>query len=281
MDISSLPTDQVASLLSQILDDKDPATVGLRRIIRKKNTEKFDFPLRTPLAEDFNPPGKTKKVLSEDESRIIELERMNKLLKKEIKNLDTTARTALQKAYAQGFEEGTVKGRERGISEASGNYGEIIKGLQERTGAFLEKFEEEKNTLYSKADRTILALCLHIVRKILAVEPVTRPEVILGVVKKALSYVSEREKITVRVSPGDFKTLQENVNFWSPVNERLKNIAIEQDERIERGGCIVESGSGMVDARIGVQLEGITDIIETALGTGFSLKENIPEAGNG
>lgn len=265
MDISSLPADQVASLLQQLLSEKDPASVGLRRIIRKKSAEKFEFPLRTPVAEDFDLPGKTKKILSEDERRIIELERLNIKLKEEIKNLDASARESLQKAYAKGFEEGSRKGREQGISETENGCRKKLQGLQDQTAAFLKEFEEEKNSLYANADRTILALCLQIVRKILGVEPVAQPEAILAVLKKALSYVSEREKIIIRVSSGDFTTVNENRDFWAPVNERLKNITIEQDPRIERGGCMIESSSGMVDARLGVQLDAITEMIETAL----------------
>jgi flagellar assembly protein FliH len=268
MDISSLPADEVSSLISQILSDQDPASVGLRRIIRRKSAEQFDFPLRTPLSEDFDVPGKGKKILSEDERRVIELEQMNKQLKDEIKKIDTRAREALQKAYAQGFEEGSGKGRERGMAETSDEYLKKITMLQDRTASFLKTVEEEKKALYADVDRAILALVLQIVRKILAVEPVVRPEIVLGILKKALSYISEREKITIRVSPVDFITVSENRDFWAPINERLKNIAIEQDERIERGGCMVESSSGMVDARIGVQLEAITEMIETALDNG-------------
>lgn len=269
MDITSIPADQVASLISQILSDQDPASVGLRRIIRRKNAEKFDFPLRTPVSEDFHVPGKAKKILSEDEQRVIELEQLNKKLKDEIKKIDASARESLQKAYAQGFAEGSKKGREQGVAETAVDYKKKLGGLHDQTVKFLKTVEEEKNGLYANADRTILALCLQIVRKILTVEPVTQPEVILAVLKKALSYISEREKITIRVSSSDFKIVNENRDFWAPVNERLKNISIEQDDHIERGGCMVESSSGMVDARIGVQLDSITEMIETTLQNGI------------
>lgn len=184
MDISSLPADQVASLITRILSEKDPASVGLRRIIRKKSAEQFDFPLRTPVSEDFEIPGKVKKVLSEDERRIIELERLNIKLKEEIKKLDASAREAIQKAHTKGFEEGSGKGHEQGIAESADDYRKKVQGLQDQTASFLKKIEEAKNELYANADRTILALCLQIVRKILAVEPVTKPEAILGVLKK-------------------------------------------------------------------------------------------------
>jgi flagellar assembly protein FliH len=281
MDISSLPADQVATLISQVLSDADPATVGLRRIITKKNAEQFDYPLRTPVLEDFDVPGKVKKVLTDDERRIIELERWNIKLKEEIRNLDASARSALQKAYAHGVEEGARKGREQGIAETAENFGKKEKELQDQIASFLKKLENEKRALYADADQTLLALCLQIVRKILVSEPSVQPGVILAVLKKALSYISERDKIAIRVSPGDFKTVTENRDFWTPVNERLKNISIEEDERIERGGCIIESGSGKVDARVGVQLDEITDLIETALENGLSTEANTPEAENG
>jgi flagellar assembly protein FliH len=262
MNTSTVPPQQVASLIEQILTEKDPATVGLRRILRRKSAEACDFPLREFSAGEFSAPGAAKKALTEDEQRILELERELASLRIERQQREERARLAVQKAYSNGYEEGRKKGRQEGESTAAAEYGKKIDAAQQRLASFLKQVEEEKTAIYANADRILLELCCRMVKKILATEPVKEKETILAVLRKALSYIAEREKIVIRVAPGDLETVTGNRDFWTPVTEKLTAVSVEADERIEPGGCIVESNSGITDARLGVQMSELSEIIE-------------------
>lgn len=264
MDFANLEPQQVSSLVERILQEKDPASVGLRRIVRRKVAEGRDFPLREFAAEEFVESGAGRKALTEDEERLIELERRVASLQKEMERQNERARQAIQKAYAQGYDEGRKKGAQEEGAAAAPVYQKKVAALQEHIGTYLKNFEEEKYAIYAKADRILLELCCRMVKKILGTEPVLQPEVVLSVLRKALSFVAEREKLVVRVSPRDRDIVAGNKDFWAPVTERLKDITIEADERIEPGGCIIESNAGVTDARLGVQLHELTEVIEKA-----------------
>ena len=264
MDISELPPDQAATLITQILNDKDPASVGVSRILRRKTVEAEAFPMRAPAIEEFSAPGNAKKLLTEGDRRIAELERQATGLKEEHAKQAAHARQAVENAYKQGFDEGRAKGLAQGKSEAGSDYQKKIEAVQAATGAYLKILDEAKRTIYSDADRVMLELCRRMVTKILSAELTQRPDAILGVLRKALSYVAEREKLVIRVSPGDIETVSGNKDFWVPVTEQLTAISIEPDERIEKGGCIVESNSGIVDARLDVQQKELAELIDKA-----------------
>jgi flagellar assembly protein FliH len=262
MDLSSLPPDQVASLITQILNEKDPATVGLRRIIRRKTVEAEDFPMRAPAIEDFSTPGKAKKLLTEDERRIIELERQVKGLREELAKQNLNARQVVDKTYRKGFDEGRGTGVAQGRAEAGAEYQKKIEAVQNQTASYLQNIEDAKRAIFANADRIILSLCNRMAKKILSVEVAERSDVVLKVLRTALTYVAEREKITIRVAPGDLEAVSGNKDFWAPITERLKAITIEPDERIEKGGCIIESTSGIVDARLDIQMNELSELIE-------------------
>jgi flagellar assembly protein FliH len=264
MDISALPPDQVASLIARILNEKDPASVGLRRIIRRKTADADDFPMRAPAIEEFSAPGKVKKLLSNDERRIIEIERQVNGLKAELAKQPGNARKAVEKAYQKGFDEGIAQGAIGGKSEAGAEYQQKIEAVQARVGSYLKSIEDAKHALLADTDRILLDLCCRMVKKVLSAELTQRPDIILNVLRKALSYVAEREKLIIRVAPCDIETVSGNQDFWSPVTERLKAITIEPDERIGQGGCIIESASGVIDARLDVQVDELAELIEKA-----------------
>ena len=79
-----LSSENVSSLIDHLMKTQDPATVGLRRILKKKEKISRDFPLQSFTLENFShSKGAGGKVFSENEQRIMEFE--NKLMKLEEK----------------------------------------------------------------------------------------------------------------------------------------------------------------------------------------------------
>ncbi|MBN1129352.1 MAG: hypothetical protein JXA71_10215 [Chitinispirillaceae bacterium] len=279
MNIAALPPAEIASLVARILSDSDPASVGLRRIIRKKTAEAYDFPMRTFSVEDFAAEGKTGKALSDDERRIIELEQQVAVVRKQSREQMEQARAAIARAYEKGLNKGVTQGYAQGRETAGAEYDTKVREIQERVTACLQDLEQEKNALYANADKTLLRLCRLMVHKIMCVESATRSDVIVAVLRKALSYVAEKDQLVVRIAPADFTTVSDNREFWAPVAERLTGISIEQDERIASGGCILESNAGVVDARLETQAAELAAVIAQAWESVHALK-NTSEAGS-
>jgi len=262
MNSQSSTSENTASLIDKLLEAKDPATIGLRRIIRKKIEDINDFPLKKVQFEEFDSPERKRKILSEDEKRIIELEKQITQFNIRLKKQQEDARKSVREAFEKGKAEGLRIGTEKGTAEAAAVYKKNIGEIQQNVVSFLKKIEDSKREIFSHSEHIILKLCLEISKKIIASEISTRQDVILNVTRKALSYIAEREKLVIRVAPDDLNILNENRDFWEPVTEKLKDVIIEPDERVNRGSCIIESNSGTVDARLGVQMDEIAELVE-------------------
>lgn len=261
MNVSKMGADEAPSLIDKILKSNDPATVGLRRIIKKKSEEGADFPARIPTIESFEEPGKSK-ILSDDERRILELEKKVIELEDKCKRQTVDQKKAEEMASKNGYVEGMKKGIEKGSSETAAIYEKKIDALQREIGAFLKIVERAKNSIYINAEHPLLTMAIEIAKKVVNSEITTNPEIILNVVKKALTHISDRERIIIHVSPQDCTVVSKRKDFWNTITDNLNNIIITEDNRIEKGGCLIESNSGVVDARLGVQLDEICTIIE-------------------
>ena len=83
--------------------------------------------------------------------------------------------------------------------------------------------------MISNTDHIMLKLCFEIVKKMISSEVHENREYILNVIKKAICYIGDKERLIIRVAPADLETVSNRKDFWLPVTERLKDILIEQD----------------------------------------------------
>lgn len=76
---------------------------------------------------------------------------------------------------------------------------------------------------------------------------------VVAMVKQAMGQVSQREGLVIRLSPADcrrieqFRARGENSGEWPEIEFRA-------DEKVELGGCVIESRAGSLDARLELQM---------------------------
>jgi flagellar assembly protein FliH len=264
MNAPALSSNEITALIDYILKSKDPATVGLRTILKKDKAKDDAFPLQPATFEEFYIEGKTKQRYSEDEKTIIDLEkRMNDLriaLEKERKELPAAIHNAREQGYKEGFATGESSAREKATKE----YSATINDLQQKIHDFCAQIDISKKNIFADAHSLLLAFCFEFAKKIIHTEVSANPQIILPVLQKALSYIADRERLVIRVAKDDWEIVSGRKDFWMPVADKLDSIAIEADERIEKGGCIVESNSGVADARLGVRLDELKEVVSKA-----------------
>ena len=100
-------------------------------------------------------------------------------------------------------------------------------------------------------------LAIAIAEKIVNEEVATRKEIILGVLKGALKNIAETDGMKIRINPQDFSYMMEIKKDFLESFDGVRNVVFEEDASIKRGGAIVETMFGEVDARIESQLKEI------------------------
>ncbi|MFP4417432.1 MAG: FliH/SctL family protein [Chitinivibrionales bacterium] len=259
---SPLSTEDVTSLIDHLLKTKDPATVGLKKIIKTKIDEDRDFPLQSLSMEEFGEGEKSSKLFSEAEKRILELEKRCRQLEKKVAHEKIAGEQKAKQAFAKGLAEGKSEGEKTGFDKASKDFQSNMQQLEKRIVTIFSHIDEEKKLMLLNCHRMLLNFTFILARKIIHREIQTDSDIVIGVVRKALSYISDRERLAIRVSPEDLETVSGKKSLWQSVNERIDNITIATDERIEKGGCIIESPSGIADARIETQLQELHDVVD-------------------
>jgi flagellar assembly protein FliH len=125
----------------------------------------------------------------------------------------------------------------------------------------LSNLEIFKAQILEQAEESIVKLVIALTRKIIFKEPFITEEVLLKIIQNSLSMVVDPTGLKIKVNPEDLKILNESKKSLEEIIGKSADISIESDTIILKGGCIIETDFGDIDARIEAQLE----IMEKAL----------------
>jgi flagellar assembly protein FliH len=157
------------------------------------------------------------------------------------------------------------RGRLQGLAEAAAAISErdavVQKEVGERMQGLFDAIARETARFTGDLERDAYRFAIAVAERIVKREITLDDAVVMRQMREAVRRIVGVEVITVRVHPDDETLLRSHRAALLTSSDSVREILIEGDETIERGGCILESATGNVDARIGSQLRQI----ETAL----------------
>lgn len=160
------------------------------------------------------------------------------------------------RTYAQGFTEG----EKVGIDSERKN----LKSALDTLGHVAQQLDEIRNEIYRYSEKEVVSLAMDIAKKIVKNEVTINKNVILNVLKQALKKIVDYDNIKIRVNPSDLQFLKTQ-NQFSHLIDSMETIVFEEDKAILNGGCLIETSSGDIDARIDKQLEAVEEAFKSEL----------------
>ena len=152
----------------------------------------------------------------------------------------------LEQARQSGYEQGHHEGYEQGSAEAA--------RLVERMHKILEAVMLRREEILKETETQIVELVVLMSRKVIKILSENQKNVIMANVVAALKKVKTRGDVTLRVNFEDVKLTTEHISEFIQHVENVKGITVMEDSSVEKGGCIVETDFGAIDARISSQL---------------------------
>jgi flagellar biosynthesis/type III secretory pathway protein FliH len=138
---------------------------------------------------------------------------------------------------------------------------EEIKAYVEMIEAIVKEWEERKERFFEENELVVVRLAFEIAKKVVHQEISANPDLILYVVREALKKAAGSQNLTVRLNPQDVAVLEKGKEERLPELKKFERLEIVADEKIERGGCILETDSGLLDAQLAVQLKKIEEAL--------------------
>lgn len=159
---------------------------------------------------------------------------------------------ALQKA-SEIEQEAHANARKLVETEVANEITKKIDPWRERLTRSLEDLNGLRAQITATAERELVRLALEIARKVVHREVTIDPEIVMTLARIGLSRAHNRVTASVRLHPDDL----EYVNSHRRRLNTTHAIDLVEDRSVTRGGCLIHTEMGDVDARIEQQFEEI------------------------
>ena len=160
-------------------------------------------------------------------------------------------------AFEQGFREGSDSGFSNGRDE--------VERLIEKVHLVLNNAIEKRNQIIEESETQLINLVLLISQKVIKVISENQKNVVINNVIQALRKLKTRGEVVVRVNLADVQLTTDHIKDFMRMVDNIRSITVLEDSTVDKGGCIIETDFGEIDARIASQLNEIKDrILELA-----------------
>jgi len=173
-----------------------------------------------------------------------------------IRTAESTALSLVSQAQARVAEieeEARAAGREHGYADGKAAGEEELAPVIATIRELIESIRVQRAEVVAAAEPELVRLAMAIAERIIHGELVTNPNVVVDNVRQALTRLVSREVVTLRVNPADMDSIRQHRDDVVSASD-VEHLRIVEDQRVDRGGVIVETDSGTIDSKVGTLL---------------------------
>lgn len=168
-------------------------------------------------------------------------------------------------AEAEGKNSGYQEGYASGCETAKLEMEALVKEASEKAQRIISLAENETKNAIVAAQTKIVEIAMAVANRVIPQHFIDVPQVVLPLIKAALEKVKDQKSIIIKVAPSDYELVLLAKNEFQMMLGSDEILTIISDQSIQNGGCIVESASGNVDARLNTQLETIKKAVQEVM----------------
>ncbi|MFN3428790.1 MAG: FliH/SctL family protein [Candidatus Sericytochromatia bacterium] len=170
---------------------------------------------------------------------------------------------AAQAAQQSGFEQGLAAGQQAGYEAVAAEYSQHLADLMTNT----EAAAALRQTWFANHEKDLVKMAVLIAQKILLTELSISRDSVLKLAAAALKRINDKTAVRLRVHPDDQALVMKAKGPLMLGVDNLTSLEIVADPGVGLGGCVVETRTGIVDARVATQLSEVaTTLIEIPMG---------------
>lgn len=156
-------------------------------------------------------------------------------------------------ARASGFESGQADGQAAAGAEVE----EMLSTMR----GLVDVARAERHKIIEGAEPEIVRLAMMLAEKIVHQQISLDRTVVVSMARAAIARLVNRETVTVRVNPADIETIREHKDRMM-ANTDVEHLRVVEDQRVDRGGVVMETESGTIDAKVNTQIREARRVLQ-------------------
>jgi len=169
-------------------------------------------------------------------------------------------RAASEEGYKEGFQNGVEAGKKQALQQAKAEFaaqqGSLLAALQEALG----QFEARRRAILAELERDAVALAGAIAWRVAKVAVEVDPGALRENLRQALQLVAARSDVEIRLHPDDLESAKRFAEGLLSAQE-YASITFVADGTVDRGGALLRTTGGLIDAGVQTQWARVMDEI--------------------
>jgi len=163
-------------------------------------------------------------------------------------------------------EEARAAGHAEGMLAAQQQTEAALRPALQALSEAVAQVEAIRDEASAAVERDAIELAVQLAEKIVAGAIEVEPERVVNVVRGALRRLVERRRVTILVNPEDLELIREATNGFITGLGGIEHCEVQAERRVLRGGAIVRTEEGQIDATVETQLARARELIALELG---------------
>lgn len=168
-------------------------------------------------------------------------------------DLQAEAEAARAAGHEAGFQAGLIEAQ-----------AQMSAGIAALTAA-AEAVAAERERVAAAVEPAAVDLALAIAEQALGAAVAVKPEVVVDVVRGALRRLAERDRVTILVNPEDLELVRAASETLVAELGGIEHCDVQAERRVGRGGAVVRTVEGEVDATLATKLAAARTVLEDEL----------------
>ncbi len=188
-------------------------------------------------------------ITDSDGSKLIPIPEILKI----IQIFEDQTQAARQTGYDEGHRAGLNQGRAEGRVQTEKVLQQFDKAIKDAV--------VQRESLLQEARQKVLDLVMQVSRQVTFDAVTVDPQATLAIIGGVIDTLTDRSKLKIKVNPEHLPVVRQNIELFLKEPSLLRQISIEADSRVRYGGCLIETPSGDIDARVESQLDVLEEVL--------------------
>ncbi len=163
----------------------------------------------------------------------------------------------LSRGRKEGHEAGLLEGRVQAIAEFRDRLEQLATGWTDA----IALWEQERSQMLQEAREDVIRFAIDVTDKVVRRVVQSDPSVVTDQVVEALTLLARPTAVEIQVHPEDRAIVEELLPRMTTTVQACEHISISTAESISRGGCVVKTSGGKIDASLETQIARIAEAL--------------------
>lgn len=171
-----------------------------------------------------------------------------------LQQAEQEAQSLREQGYQRGIDEGTAKGESSYLDAVQSVFG-IVSEINQATLAHFQHQEQ-----------VVVAMAMAIAEKVMHTHLAQHPDAIRPIIDDAIRRITDKNRVIIKVHPDDATAARQYRDALLTALPDIRSLEVNEDPNQDRGGCIIETQLGFIDASIRTKMETLRRVL-ARLGT--------------